>query len=450
MDLRITMRSHSKISLVSIAIVSLLTQFTGPTPSFGDEASLRARRTPVVEAYERTRNSIVNISAKEKVQLHGMGMWGDIFTYPSERRSVGSGFIIHEDGYIVTNAHVVSAATQLKVILADGTEYPARLIGRDTKLDLAIIKVDAHVLLKPITMGRSDDLMIGEQTIAIGNPVGLENTLTTGVVSALHRELDIDGKLIYRDVIQTDASINPGNSGGPLLNILGELIGINTAIRTDAQNIGFAIPVDQLREILPDVLNAEKLNKVLVGLTVNEAQPASVAEVRSGSPADQAGIKPGDVIAAINGKKVQRGVDFHVAMLERKAGDEVQLSLLREGKSRETKLALVPVPKPDGKKLAKERLGLTIADVKETTSKKFRWDREPGVIVMAVDPRGPAAEANIEPGDLLVSLERHGVGDVDQFGAFLAAAPPGEVINIGLLRERRGTIYGGEVRTKTR
>jgi serine protease Do len=292
--------------------------------------------------------------------------------------------------------------------------------------------------------------MIGEPTIAVGNPVGLNNTVTTGVISALHRELEIAGRLIYRDVIQTDASINPGNSGGPLLNILGELIGVNTAVRTDAQNIGFAIPVEQLRRILPDVLDSEKHNKVLVGMVVSETQPPKVVEVRADGPAAAAGVKTGDVVTAIDGQPVQRGVDFYVHVLGRKAGEKLRLGLVRDGVSRDASLTLLSMPKPDGRRLARERLGLTVADVGEQASRRFPWTRERGVLVLAVEPRSAADQADLRPGDLVISLARHAVTDVDHFGALLTNVPAGDAADIGVLREHRGMIYYLEERIHVR
>lgn len=412
-----------------------------------DQPDTRAlRRTPIVDAYEKARDSVVNISAVEKVEVPrwGVNIFGEIQSVPSQQRdarSVGSGFVIHEKGYIATNAHVVSAGSQLTVTLADGTEYEARIIGRDTSRDLAVIKIDAPRLLTPIRLGRSDDLMIGEQTIAVGNPVGLHNTVTVGVLSALHRELEVDGRVVYRDVIQTDASINPGNSGGPLLNILGELIGVNTAIRTDAQNIGFAIPVDQLREILPEVLDYEKLNKVVVGLRVGGNDPPKIAGVREGSPADRAGVKPGDIIAAVDGHPLPRMLDYHVAMLERKAGDKVPVRILRDGNATEIKIAVEPAPRPDGKKLALEKLGLTLAEVKEDVAKRFQLRRPVGVIVIGVEPRSPSDHVGIRPGDLLVSMGSSWLTDMEMVGSLLSEAKKGDAFDIGFLRLQRSTIY---------
>jgi len=425
-----------------------------PAIAEDERSALSLRRTPIVVAYERSRDSVVNISSTEKVDISRGGIdpfgYPEVFRFPTEKRSVGSGFVIHEDGYIATNAHVVSAGAQMIVTFADATEYEAHVIGRDTARDLAIIKIDANKPLTPITLGRSDDLMIGEQTLAVGNPVGLQNTLTTGVVSALHRELEIDGRPIYRDVIQTDASINPGNSGGPLLNILGELIGINTAVRTDAQNIGFAIPVERLREILPEILDCEKLNRVQVGMRVQESLPPKVAEVRKNSPAELAGIRKDDVLRAVNGRPLARGVDYYVTMLNRQAGETVHLDLVRDGKPVQVRMTLTPLPKPDGVELAALRLGAKISDVRDDTAKRSGLSRHRGVIVLAVDPKSPAGRAGIQPGDLLVSMGPHALIDVDHVGTLLADVHAGDPIDIGIRRTTRGRLIDGEARLHAR
>ncbi|UCC30326.1 MAG: trypsin-like peptidase domain-containing protein [Phycisphaerales bacterium] len=442
---------------IALGVVALILATQASVVAQGDQRPRRElRRTPVVEAYERARDSVVNLSTTQKivVQRWGMNIFGDVFAVPTERsaQSVGSGFVIHEDGYIVTNAHVVSAGARLKVTFVDGAACDGRIIARDIGDDLAVIKVDCGKPLEPISMGRSDDLMIGEQTIAIGNPVGLHNTVTAGVISALHRELEVAGRVLYHDVIQTDAGINPGNSGGPLLNILGELIGINMAIRTDARNIGFAIPVDQLREILPDILDSEKLNKVQVGVRVRTTEPPQVTEVRKGSPADLAGVRLGDVIEAIDGLRIDQGVDFYVSMLDRRPGDVVSLGLVRNGRPVEATMTVTATPRPDGKRLALSRLGITIADVKEKAARRFQWKRQggPGVIVMAVEPGSPAQRIDIRPGDLLVSMGRYWLTDVDHVGTLLVGVGAGDPVEIGFRRERHGQLYDGEARLYAR
>ncbi len=414
--------------------------------ALADDASDRQkRRTPIVEAYEKARDSVVNIIGvgNVEVQRWGMNPFGEVFPMPATRneRSIGSGIIIHEDGYIVTNAHVVASGAQLGATLLDGTELEARVIGRDNDRDLAVIKIDPPSPLKSIKMGHSDDIMIGEQAIAVGNPVGLHNSVTVGIVSALHRELEVGGRIVYPDVIQTDASINPGNSGGALLNILGELIGINTAIRSDAQNIGFAIPVDQLREILPSVLDSEKLNKVVSGLRIYSTDPPTISEVRENSPAATAGLHVGDVISTVNAKRVDRAVDFLVTMLDRKAGETAQLGIVRGGKTEEVRLALVAAPKPDGRKLAKEHLGLTVDDAREDVARRFLLRKAGGVIVMGVEPRSPADRAGVKPGDMLVLLGPYSLTDCDMLGQLLIQVAPGDGLQARLRRIIRSDLY---------
>ncbi|MDP7348694.1 MAG: trypsin-like peptidase domain-containing protein, partial [Phycisphaeraceae bacterium] len=208
------------------------------------------RRTPVVRVFEQSRNAVVNISTTQIVQLRdplGFDLFEQFFHMPRRRtfrrQSVGSGFVLHEAGYIVTNAHVVARTAERKVLFADERAFDAQVVALDHEHDLAVLKIDADGPLATLPLGTSHDLMVGETVIAIGNPLGLSDTVTAGVISAVDRELEFGDGKSFKGLIQTDASINPGNSGGPLLNILGDLIGVNTAMRGDAQNIGFAIPV---------------------------------------------------------------------------------------------------------------------------------------------------------------------------------------------------------------
>jgi len=417
-------------------------------------ADREARRTPVVRAYERARESVVNISATAivEVQRYGINFFGELFPVPmrQNQRSVGSGFVIHESGYVVTNAHVVSAAAQLSVVLEDGTDYDAKVIGRDNIRDLAVIKFEPKAPLRPIAIGRSDDLMIGEQTIAIGNPVGLHNTLTTGVISALHRELEVEGRVVYRDLIQTDAGINPGNSGGPLLNVLGELIGINTAIRADAQNIGFAIPVDQLREMLPEILAVEKQNRSTLGFRLDRADPPAIAEVVGNGPAAGAGLAVGDVILSVNGDDVARAVDFYVKVLDVRAGQAVAITVLRDRKPLQVSVTMTALPSPDGKRLALDRLGLTLDELRDDVARRFQLRGGGGVIVIGVEPRGPADQVGMVPGDLIVSLGSNWITDLEQIGLLLSDLRKGDAVDVGFRRERRGRLYDWEGRLYAR
>ncbi len=422
--------------LASYVLNVVLLAAAAPPP---DAVSLAQRRTPVVEVYENVRDSVVNISSTVRMRRLG-GLFDLFMEYPQTATSLGSGFVIHEDGYVVTNWHVVGSSTSHKVTFANGREFEADVLAWDETNDIAVLKIRGGGAFKAMTLGRSDDLMIGETAIAIGNPFGFQNTVTTGVVSALHRELEFGGRAEYKDLIQTDASINHGNSGGPLINILGQVIGINTAIRADAQNIGFAIPVDRLRAVLPDVLDIEKLHDVQIGLRVAGDTP-SVVEVRGDSPADRAGVRLGDRLVSVNGTPVRRDVDFYIALLGHTAGDRVALALQREGKPATATLELAPMPKPDGVELARAHLGVTIQNPSPGALRKYGIRDSQGVIITAIEPRSPADRADLRPGDLITRVGRYLVTDADHMGQLLKEAQSGDPVDIGGLRFHRNDLY---------
>ena len=281
------------------------------------------RRSRVVEAVERASPAVVNISTSQTVVQRPMPFPDPFFEEffrdffdprprRSTRSSLGSGVLVRSDGTILTNEHVILRGGRIHVTLGDGREFDARLVGRDPDSDLAVLRIDTGGPLPHVALGGSDDLMIGETVIAIGNPFGLTHTVTTGVVSAVKRSLRTGGRT-YTDFIQTDASINPGNSGGPLLNILGQLIGINTAIYGPAQGIGFAIPVDRARRVLGDLTSGRKpavpdpnqLAWTLLGLQLRETRGGlAVSKVRPGSAASRIGIQKGDVLLGLDGEAV--------------------------------------------------------------------------------------------------------------------------------------------------
>ena len=291
-----------------------------------------ARRSRVVEAVERASPAVVNISTEQVVVQRGNPFGGDPFfeqffrdffdSRPrrSTRTSLGSGVIVQSDGTILTNEHVILRGGHIHVTLADGREFEAKLVGRDADSDLAVLRINAGSL-PHIALGHSDDLMIGETVIAIGNPFGLSHTVTTGVVSAVKRNLQTGGRT-FTDFIQTDASINPGNSGGPLLNINGELIGINTAIYGNAQGIGFAIPVDRAHRVVdklvsgrqPPEPDANSLAWDMLGLQVQEADDGLIVNrVRGGSLMERIGVERGDRVLGLDGA----GLDTIDALGER-------------------------------------------------------------------------------------------------------------------------------------
>jgi serine protease Do len=412
-----------------------------------------ARRTPVVDVFEANRDAVVNISSTEIVTMRDpMGldrMFEDFFDMPNRnplgrerqytRTSVGSGFVIHPDGYIVTNAHVVAQTAERKVSFSDGREFDAQVVAADAKRDLAVLKIEADKPLQPIKLGRSDDLMIGETVIAIGNPLGFQNTVTAGVVSAVKRDLDFANRVTLSGLIQTDASINPGNSGGPLLNVLGELIGVNTAIRGDAQNIGFAIPVDHLREVLPDLLDVERRYRIIVGATVSSVDSPRVTAVKPQSPAADAGLQQGDVVCEVDHRPVAEGIDFYIALIGRVPGETIPLTVTRGGRTVEASLTLGGRPAPDGAKLAGEKLGVEVTPVPANLARQLGVREGAGLLVESVEPGGPAEQLGLARWDVLLAIGKHSVTSLDDLGQLLEFVDPGEHVPITILRaERRG------------
>ena len=334
--------------LLMLLVISVPCTFTPAAFAQADTLPVQGptnfdRRTPIVMAYEGTYKSVVNISGKRLVTTSmwpGFN-WPDVFgnnffgpRYRTEVVVLGSGVVIHEDGYVVTNAHVVKGSEQIKVTFSDGSEHPAVVVSADDNKDLAVLKIQADHKLPFIHLGRSNDLMIGETVIAIGNPFGYSHTLTTGVISALGRDIEVSANFWLRGLIQTEAPINPGNSGGPLLNINGELVGITTAVRPEAQNIGFAIPVDTLAANLTQMLMPEKLRRVRLGLvmgrmsTTGNYHGLTVDSVISESPAEKRGIAHGDLILEIDGGKLTSFIDFYVKMMNKQIGSPICLFII--------------------------------------------------------------------------------------------------------------------------
>ncbi len=416
-------------------------------PGAAQEPDARAvRRTPIVEVVERVRDSVVNISATGIVRMQHRDPFLDFFFMPEMRQqvsSVGSGFVMHEAGYIVTNAHVVDRSIDLRVSFADGSENDATVVVSDPVHDLAILRIEPDRPLKPIPLGRSDDLMPGETAIAIGNPLGEHHTVTAGIVSALHRRIEASADAVYEDLIQTDAAINPGNSGGPLLNIRGELIGINTAIRAGAENIGYAIPVDQLRALVPDMLDfaVAEGRRIQLGVRVEGSERPRVVEVAAGSAAEKAGVRVGDELVQVDQKPIARDIDFYINMLGRKVGDRVRLDLRRGDQPRQVNLELAEVPKPDAAGLALQKFGLVVENLTPRAAQLFGARTDAGVLIMEVQAQGPARQAGCERGDLLVRIGRHRISGVDELGQLLEGMPSGTPAYFTLWRMIRGEVY---------
>ncbi len=372
------------------------------------------RRTPVVVAAERIGPSVVNVSAEQLVRRRST-LFEDFFSLnpvPRERRteSLGSGVVLDERGIVVTNDHVVSGASRITVTTADRRELEAEVLGADADNDLAVLKVKGQGL-RAVALGSSADLMIGEPAIAVGNPFGLSNTVTVGIVSALQRSVQGEART-YSDFIQTDAAINPGNSGGALANILGQLIGINTAIVGGANTIGFAIPVDRVKRIADDLLRFGEVKPVWLGLRgktlgSDRDRPSArgrglrIRSVYPDSPADRAGLAPGDVVVAFNGRPVESREDFETQLASLGPDKPASLVVVREGK--ETTVATRTQTPPDalGLEVLRRDVGISLG-------------RGRSLSVSAVAHGSPADEKGIERGDRILAVNGRRVESLEE------------------------------------
>ena len=371
-------------------------------------ATSEQRFTPIVKAAQRSKPAVVSIRG-EKTVLPGPQTGAT--EAPRRVNGMGTGVVIDPRGYILTNYHVIDGVHQIQVTTAEDKKYTATIIARDTETDLAVIKIRPAEKMDVIVMGTSSDLMQGETVVAVGNAFGYDFTVTRGIVSALHRAVQINDAQYYDDLIQTDAAINPGNSGGPLLNIDGEMIGVNVAVRAGAQGIGFAIPIDKAMNIAATLLASSGV-KSWHGVVAAPDAPASLsgmklAAIDKKSPAGEAGLKEGDVLTAVGDAEIHRPLDFQREMLERKPGDKVDVTVRRDGISLNLSLVLGEIP--DALRTAStgiwETLGMELrampgADFKQKFHTRYRG----GLVVTDVRPNSPAAEQGIRSGDVLVGM----------------------------------------------
>jgi serine protease Do len=391
-------------------------------------AETARRRDGIVEVVQKVSPAVVYIGTEHLIEQRFRGSFFEEFLgLPQERRrqsvqSLGSGVIIDPNGIIVTNDHVIHGAAAIHVVLADGRQLEAEVVGSDADNDLAVLKVQSKTPLQAAKLGTSSDLMIGETAIAIGSPFGLRKTVTAGVVSAVGRSFKADGR-VYNDFIQTDASINPGNSGGPLLNIDGEVIGINTAIYASGQGIGFAIPADKVRRIVAELTQFGKVRPAWIGIHSQTLTPSvgqslgwdrnygvAVADVDSNSPAEEAGIKVGDIIAEIGGTRVEDEDDFNARMRGYPARTSVSFAVIRQGTTRNVSITTVPFPSKLAENLAWERLGLRVKQ------------GQGGLAISAVRPGSAAARIGLSSGDMILRLNNQAMSSIDAFRDAVASA----------------------------
>jgi serine protease Do len=358
------------------------------------------------------------------------------------QRSLGSGFIISEDGYILTNNHVVDGADEIKVKLHNGKELKGELKGSDAKLDLALIKVASGEKLPVALLGDSDDIEVGEWAMAIGNPFGLSETVTAGIVSAKGRVI---GSGPYDDFIQTDASINPGNSGGPLFNASGEVIGINTAIIAGGQGIGFAIPVNMAKSIIPQLRDKGKVTRGWLGVSIQTVtkeladsfgltaeKGALVSEVSPESPAEKGGIKAGDIIISFDGRDIREMSDLPRLVAATPAGKSVALKVMRDGKEEALQLTIDKMKDGEDEEVAdgENKLGITIRQLTKELATTMRLNETTGVVVTDVKADSLAMLAGIQRGDIIREVNGKKVATVEEYEKALAAARKEKVVRL--------------------
>jgi serine protease Do len=369
---------------------------------------------------------------------------------PQRQRSLGSGFIIDADGTILTNNHVVENAQKILVKLSDEQEYEAKVVGRDTKTDIAIIKVNTKTALTAASLGDSDTLEVGEWVMAIGNPFGLDSTVTSGIVSAKGRHI---GQGPYDNFIQTDASINPGNSGGPLINLRGEVVGINTAIFSRSGGnigIGFAIPINLVKELLPQLRGKGKVTRGYLGVLIQKVTPeiadslgmdrgrgALVANVSKDGPAEKAGVKVGDVIIEFDGKEIKDSGDLPIVVARTPVDRKVRMKVLRDKKELQLTVSVGELKDEEVVASAPEKgeLGMTVQRLTPQIAESLGLEKAEGVVVSAVDPGSAADEAGIRRGDVILEVDRKPIRNIDEYKKSLAGVRKGKGV---LLLVRRG------------
>jgi serine protease Do len=437
----------------------------------------RASRT-FVDLSKRLSPSVVNIYVTQVVKGDkrpnlppGMEQWWDFFgpfgpnQRDYKRQGQGSGFIVDPKGLVVTNGHVVEGADKIRVKLVDGREFDAKVVGTDTETDVALIRIEKPKDLAAIPLGDSDKVDVGEWVLAIGNPFGFSNTVTAGIVSAKGRQnlgpTQEGPGPTYQNFIQTDASINPGNSGGPLINVKGEVIGINTMIAGIGTGIGFAIPINMAKSIVGQLETSGRVTRGWLGVGIQDVTPEMtgtlglgerkgvlIGDVFADGPAAKAGVQVGDVVVAIDGKPVATAQELQFLVAEKPVGASVAVQALRKGKEKTFDVKLGQRPSRD--ELAKmdeggpadegsaSDLGMTVQTLSPDIAGRLGLEPGQGVVVTNVDPSGNAAEAGLRRGDVVLEANQKPVGDAAAFGMAVKEAPGDSVL---LLIQRRARSF---------
>ncbi len=461
---RNTILATALIFFLSLSWVGAVSAETEQTEAY---LALEAFSNSIADIAEKVGPAVVNIDTVRMVKTQFPSFEDPIFRrffgreFEEFRRTIpqkgmGSGFIINQEGYVLTNEHVVRKADKIKVTLSDGREFTGEVIGSDVTSDMAIVKIQADHL-PTVTLGDSDKLRVGEIVIAIGNPYGLQQTVTMGVVSAKGRSIPTGtGGHIYRNFIQTDTAINPGNSGGPLLNIKGEVVGINTAIIPYAQGIGFAIPINIAKRNIDDLINLGKVRRSWLGVYIQEVTPeiaeqfdlteakgVLVGDVIGDSPAEKAGIKRGDIIVKVNDEEVNSPEELQDRIRSIEIGEKANVEVVREGKEITfvVKIGEMPTLEEEGEYLEEKVLsvqtGLKVEAVTSEVAKELELPRVKGLVITEVIPGSTADDMGLQPGDVIFEANRIEVSSVEKWEEVISRLEPGDTLLLLVFRNGR-------------
>jgi len=457
--------SNRNICIINrIFLVFLICCLLAPLPALAEKYN---RETAVVKTVKRVGPAVVNISSEyetrpEQNPFNSFGMdpfferfFKDFFDHgynrQQKRTSLGSGVIIDGNrGFILTNAHVITRAGTITVTLKDEREFNAQIVGADPDSDLAVLKIESPGSLPDIQMSRSDDLLIGETVIAIGNPFGFSHTVSTGVISAVNRSVRTEART-FHDFIQIDAPINPGNSGGPLLNINGDLIGINTAIYADARGIGFAIPINKARRIVSDLIAYGEVIQAWIGLLVQDlnrelveyykiptGKGVIVESVARKGPADRAGIKSGDIIMKINNRPVPSNSAFQDIMRGVAAGQTIHVHLKRRDKFITAQVNATVFPPEQALALAERLLGVAVADLDRSARRKYRVVADSGVLITDLRTGTYLDRIGAGPRDVIRRIDDYNINNVEDFKVAIVKFRRKKSVVLLLQRGHRG------------
>ncbi|MEA2088146.1 MAG: Do family serine endopeptidase [Candidatus Caldatribacteriota bacterium] len=430
--------------------------------------SLEALSNDIADIAEKVGPAVVNIDTvrmitteypffEDPILRHFFGDKFKEYSRTIPQKGTGSGFIINQEGYVLTNEHVVRKADKIKVTLSDGREFDGKVIGSDVTSDMAIVKIKADHL-PTVTLGNSDELRVGEIVIAIGNPYGLQQTVTMGVVSAKGRSIPtgIEGH-VYRNFIQTDTAINPGNSGGPLLNIKGEVVGINTAIIPYAQGIGFAIPINMAKRNIDDLINLGKVRRSWLGVYIQEVTPeiakqfnlpedakgVLVGDVVKDSPAEKSGIKRGDIIIKVNDEEVNSPGELQDKIRDINIGEKANIEVIRDGKSIRfiVKIGEMPTVEEEGSEFSKEKVfsvqtGLKVEAVTSEIAKELELPWVKGLVIAEVIPGSSADDMGLQRGDVILEANRVEVSSVEKWEEVISRLETGDTLLLLVFRNR--------------